>query len=202
MWQFDLNNLQLLFFKLFFRMKSKNTPNFHWRKCFTWSKGGRVILILRSQNTVSIFTVEWKKLKLWKWQNETVVFAPPWLTFTSQNMNDVSVDSNLHFSLVYFIFGQCCLNYLSARWNLIFAKLLLLLKSNFWRLQNSATSLGYLSKETVAYYIIASCRHIGTWGGMKGMFLPCTVWTSFELHHWKIYSSIFLQNQSVSNSRD
>lgn len=127
---------------------------------------------------------------------------PPWLTFTSQNMNDVSVDSNLHFSLVYFIFGQCCLNYLRARWNLIFAKLLLLLKSNFWRLQNSATSLGYLSKETVAYYIIASCRHIGTWGGMKGMFLPCTVWTSFELHHWKIYSSIFLQNQSVSNSRD
>lgn len=110
-------------------------------------------------------------------------------------MKDVSVDSNLHFSP-----GQCCLNYLSIRWKMIFVKLIL--KSNFWRFQNSVTSLGYLSKETVAYYIFASCRGIGTWGGMKDMFLPCTVWTSFDLHLWKIYSNIFLQNQPVSKSRE
>lgn len=125
-------SLKSLFFKLFVRMKSKIPPIFCWTKCFIWSKERRITLILRSWKiATALLKKQQKLLEMVKWDIHLFLFIyfihDLGGHFTRQDMQDASVDSNLHFSLIFF--GHHCLNYLRVSWNLIFGKLILLLKS-------------------------------------------------------------------------
>lgn len=120
-------------------------------------------------------------------------------TIWQNHIKNASVDSNLLFLLN--CFGHNYLNYLRASWNVTFSKLIVLLKSTVIT-RDLKTSLLAWDVYPKRQRDINNCL-LQTHRNMKRhkrRFLPYSEQTSFDLHHWKIYLRIFLQNELFPNS--